>query len=296
MRELSNYIMLGLLHFLGAVPLSRQQMHRWAVAIYYLASLIKRTRKLNRLTMANIKFAFPDWSEERYKKTYRLFWKSQIYAALYESPIISAKKYNHLGKNLQIAPDSKNSLVRWSGLEHIEATRACPVIFTVAHMHSLEIGVIATSCQRPLHYIAKDPKVKFFARVVQRNRDQLDYARRIDGKNLLGISRCLIKGGAVLILGDQYVRTTKPISVQFFNAPIEVQPTISRLVLQAKAKVIPVYVRRGADMRYEIAYQAPLELSDSDHQYNSQLIFTHFEQCIRACPEQYIWNHNRFFR
>ncbi|MCH9663583.1 MAG: hypothetical protein K0U66_08000 [Gammaproteobacteria bacterium] len=296
MRVLSNYFLLGLLHFLGAVPLARQRIQRWTMALYYIAILGKRTRKLNRLTMANIKFAFPDWDDARHQKIYRLFWQSQIYAMLYESPIISAKKYNYLAKSLQRPPDAKNSLVHWTGLEHIESTRASPVIFTVAHMHSLEVGVIATSCQRPLHFISKDPKVKFFARVVQRNRDQIDYAKRIDGKNLLSVNRCLAGGGAVLILGDQYVRANKPISVQFFNAPIEVQPTISRLAWHTKAKVIPVYVRRTADMRYEVACQAPLELSDNDHQYNSQLIFSHFEKCIRACPEQYIWNHNRFFR
>ena len=71
---------------------------------------------------------------------------------------------------------------------------------------------------------------------------------------------------------------------------------MSKLALLTGARVIPVYVHRAADMRDEIAYQPPLELSASDHQYNSQLIFAHFEQCIRAQPEQYIWNHNRFFR
>ena len=46
----------------------------------------------------------------------------------------------------------------------------------------------------------------------------------------------------------------------------------------------------------DIHYQPLLICPPSDHQYNSQLIFTYFEKCIRAQPKQYMGNHNRFFR
>ena len=167
-----------------------------------MAIVLPGVRRLNRRVWTNIHIAFPDWDATRRQKMYRLFWKSQIYTAIFESPIISAPKYAGLISQLKPGVDAKHAIARWQGLEHVEATRDYPVIFTLAHMHSLEIAIIATCALRPVHYMPKDTKDKFIARVIGRNRALINCAGRVNHDDMRGSHRCLSSGGSITAVGD----------------------------------------------------------------------------------------------
>ena len=296
MRNIHNYLILWLLHALGAMPLPRRVVLHLGTVLHYIAALLPGMRRLNALSRDSLAHAFPDWDKARLESAHDAFWRSQACAAIYESPLISRKRYQDLYDRLDPALPAEESIAVWDGLEHIEATRAQPVIFSIGHMHSLEIATIAVSRQRSLLYIAKAPKVKFFAEVVRANRTLAPSGVPLHHRDMIAAHRVLRDGGALVVLGDQFVRPNNPVKVRFFNTDIEVQPTISRLALATGARVIAVYIRRREDFRFDISIKAPLELSADDHQHNSQLVFSHYEDCIRQAPEQYIWNHNRFFR
>ncbi|MCH9663585.1 MAG: hypothetical protein K0U66_08010 [Gammaproteobacteria bacterium] len=87
-------------------------MLHWTIALYGIAVLFSGVRRLIRRVRGYTQLAFPEWSATRRRQICWLFWKSQIYAAIFESPIIRA--HNYAGLISQLTPDEpKHAIARW---------------------------------------------------------------------------------------------------------------------------------------------------------------------------------------
>lgn len=113
-------------------------------------------------------------------------------------------------------------------------------------------------------------------------------------RQILGI---LERGEVVGFVIDQ-ARPGEP-KLPFFGHPAKTNTSFAAIWRRHPAPIIPSYITRRGVSRHAIQFLPPVDLTLTDDVKAD--ILTHSEQfnriveaCVRRCPEQYFWMHNRW--
>lgn len=243
------------------------------------------------IAVENLRFAFPEWSDEERRR-------------------VAHAVYGHFGAVLldilwmaHRTPAEVAALVdEVVGAEHVERALGAGrgVVLVTAHVGNWElhglahghrfgaIGVVA----RPLDNPELDQRLCAF-RV--RGGNTVIYKKRA----LAQVLRLLRENRGIALLIDQNVQESDGIFVQFFNRPAATTTVAAALAVKTGAALLPCRTELRADGRYRLLYDAPLDVAgEGDKQAEiarlTQDLTRVIEGWIRDAPTQWLWIHRRW--
>lgn len=193
-------------------------------------------------------------------------------------------------------------VVRVEGLEHFEAAvrRGKGVFVVTGHLGNWELlgGYLTTKAEgSALAQNLYDPR---FDKLVNWFRsDKLGAQMMIKrGLALRGILEALKKGQFILSLSDQDTGQDG-VFVPFFGKPAWTQSGVARIAQKSGAALVPAFMVRGADGRFELHIEKEIEIPktadwDQDVLEMVRRYTEVIERYVRAYPTQWVWMHERW--
>ncbi len=243
--------------------------------------------RLRKVSLANLRIAFPTHPEEELKHIGFEAFKSMV-SLLFEFLIIPLSKESMLEK-CQLSPSLKKILDRYN---------KSPAIGVSMHLGNWEYGnLYCNAAGYSLCCVVREHK--------SNKLDQLINERRLlTGGDIIfaegsaaGMVRTLRKEGKILItLIDQNIPPRRGgLFVRFFGLPVTVSRAPAAL---ARRLNIPLFIiacvrnRDGYELIGEMVTENASEFN-SDEELTAQII-RQMEAIIRKYPEQYLWMYRRF--
>jgi len=292
MREALEYRLVKLFLWLSKIaPKSfiYASMKMFSLMAYHL---IGRRRKL---TIQNLSMAFPLKSKEEIKLL-----SKQVYVEL--SKTISEILLMFV-ERFDIDAAVRNSQEAKQKLENIVKNSPQGIIVVTAHFSNWELAA---------HFLAKHGLSmlaigrKGNNKLIDTNltlpfRERYGNEAVYKKKAMMGMIRRLKKAGNVGLLIDQKSGSMHSVKVDFFGKPAETTLSIASLKLKFDALVVPMFVVRGEDGRYEMLIHDSVdyvatELEDQEKKLEAMTLkYTKIiEEIIEKYPAQWFWMHNRW--
>ncbi|QGJ72436.1 Lipid A biosynthesis lauroyl acyltransferase [Planctomycetales bacterium 10988] len=270
-----------------ALPLRRC----WDLADWlgYLFFDVLKVRK--RITMENIRAAFPGHTEETYNRLAKQMWQ-HLFLMVIEIAIVPRKlHYNTWRKHLQLA-----NMVDTVKLMLEDR----PVVIITAHFGNFELcnyamgllGYQTYSVARTLD----NPLLNKFLLEFRAGTGQDVIPKKDSYEQIVGV---LQEGATVAFLADQYAGK-RGCPVTFFGRETSGHKAIPLFSLQQDAPMVIGYsIRTGGPLEYEIAISEIADPRDNHSEIQSPLSATQWytsaiERFVRRSPHQYWWLHNRW--
>jgi KDO2-lipid IV(A) lauroyltransferase len=188
------------------------------------------------------------------------------------------------------------------GLEHFEAAvkRGKGVFVVTAHLGNWELlgGYLTTKAEgSALAQNLYDPR---FDKLINWFRSEKLGAQMMikRGLALRGILEALKKGQFILSLCDQDTGQDG-VFVPFFGKPAWTQSGVARIAQKTGAALVPAFVVRGADRRFEVHVEKEIEFPQTKNREQDVMEVVRkytevIESYVRAYPDQWVWMHERW--
>src|SRR5579863_9405220 len=250
MREWLEYAVAWAgIKLLGLLPRS---VARFIGASFASAAYALRT-PLKRAAMFNLHLAFPDWSEEKRKKTLRgmirqVGWMAGEFS---QFPRYTRENLEHV--------------VIVDGFENFDAgrRRGKGVLFLTGHMSAWELSSFAHALYGyPLHFLVRPISNARVDALINKYRC-LSGNRPIDkNKSARAILKVLGEGGTVGILSDHNTSLDEGVFVDFFGIPACTTSGLARVALRTDAAVVPGFLSWDESRRkYRLRFEPAVELA-----------------------------------
>ena len=238
-----------------------------------------------RLAAANIKIAFPDWSEEEVKQCARRHF-TDLMANLLCSFVLVEKPWEEVRKYLDISNFERAT-------ERINGAKS--VLWTINHIGNWELFIFCAMLVRPGRHgvIYRALPNRFIDAHIRRARGStgLEMIERTHG---LAQSTSVLKGGGMLaILVDQHAGD-KGIWTPFFNRLASTTPLPAILAAKTGAELLPVAIITvgPGKWRLEVGEFVPkrgASIEELTYRINQAL-----ELLIIRRPSDWFWVHQRW--
>lgn len=246
-----------------------------------------------RIVRRNLRFAFPQWPEEKVRSVSKDVFKNACITLLEIFQIHFSSSKDILGK-VRIN-DSKNFQ------EAVKKSRG--VIVISAHLGNWEVaGLIPRICfDYSSAYVARELNSKFLDRWLNMARTRFGNVI-IDKKGALPkMVRLLHKGWLVGVLMDQGTNRAEGVECTFFGKKVFTTPVAALLARRYDYSVLPALCERDKDGLLTVHFKPPLRLKKTDNAEadilaNIQMMNDVLEEGIRARPDQWFWFHKRWKR
>ena len=101
------------------------------------------------------------------------------------------------------------------------------------------------------------------------------------------------KNNSIAIMIDQ--RVSEGVSVEFFNKKALTTTIPAQFVKKFGAKIVPIYIERTKENKFNITINEPLSFQNSDDINKITISLNQvLENMIKKNPEQWIWTHDRW--
>jgi KDO2-lipid IV(A) lauroyltransferase len=249
-----------------------------------LAMVLYRLDKKHRMrTQANLRLAFPEWSDEKVHETalevYRHF--GRVTADFMRTPLRT--------------PEEANSaeVVGIENLEHAHALGKGVMIITAHYGNWERFAHWFTVNGYTLNVVARDANQGLVTEKVNALRTQAGAAVLSRGNAARAILGKLKSGDLVGILNDQ---NNGDCFVPFFGKPCGTALGPAVLHLRTGAPLIPSYFTRLGPGKYQAEFHPPVlgEDFDKDEIRITARLNEILESVIRRHPEQWLWLHDRW--
>lgn len=247
----------------------------------------------SRVGRKNLKFAFPEKTEEE---------REAILTRMWEHFGRSLVEYVHVDQTFDYDPaDPEAGRVIVSGAEHFERLRdnGGPAIIFTAHLANWEmLGVCAARFGLDVAALFRPPANRFMADMLFKVRSG-NMGRLIpSGRGAsLELASTLDKGKIVSMLIDQ--RFHGGVAVPFFGRPADTNPLLAKLARQFDCPVHGARAVRLPDGRLRLEITDEIKLPrDSDGQIDVErgmaAVQRIVEGWVRENPDQWMWVHRRW--
>lgn len=173
------------------------------------------------------------------------------------------------------------------------------VLFVTAHLGNWELTGTAISFVKPLVAVARRMDNPLFRGLMRRRnpRRAMEIVEK-HATDRMSLLRALRAGKGLALLVDQHA-ASNGVRVPFFGRPASTVTSPARLHLATRCPIVYGYGFRLAPMHHRIRYSAPLSYEPTGDRDADVLRITadlnrRLEDCIRQCPEQYLWSHRRW--
>jgi len=260
--------------------------HRIGAAIGWLAWTAHT--KLRTITLINLSLCFPDWSEEE---------KARIgKASLIETGKTLTESF-WLWRRPNKDVFERLHIVEGEHLLRAAQASSLGLIVATPHMGSWESCCLPLSTEEPLTFFYKPPRMKAMEKIIVEGRQHLGGSgTKLDASGIKLVLKKLRQGHTVGILPDQEPDLENGHFAPFFSEPANTMTLLAKFANKTKSQVLFCYSKRlpkGAG--WQIHYLPPADnVDDQDKTRATTALNNSVEQCVLACPEQYMWNYKRF--
>lgn len=292
MRFYSEYYAIKVFLFLTSfIPVGATYTLCKSIA-HLLFKLDKRRRKL---TLSNLKLAFPEKSEQE---------REQLAQKAYESVAITLAEtllmYNERF-DIDAAITNKDDILKQ--LEHHLKNNPRGTILPTGHFSNWELlAQFVAKNGYPFKNIARRGNNHLVdEHIIQAFRGRYGNNHIYKKNAIVSLVKTLKEGGIVSMMFDQKIEDAHSVSTIFFNHPVRTLSTIAQLKLKFSPDVFPTFIARLPDGKYKIVmYEtvndspAKNEITEETTTEMTQRYNNVLEELIREYPEQWFWMHNRW--
>lgn len=281
---MKHKLFISLLWFTSKLPLRVTHIFGHLVG-YFIYIFPNKIRKVSKINIDN---CFPSQSE-----AYRT-------GLLKDSLIELGKATLELGPMWLWPTDRLLSLVR--EIHGIEKLEAClndgrGLFAATPHLGAWELCGIVGSSRYPFTAMYRPPRIAELEPLIIQARERagaklVDFGR----KGLVEMLNSLNRAEVVGILPDQEPRDSGGVFAPFFGVPAYTMTLISKMARRTNAAVFFAYMQRlprGRGYRL-IIHQAAPDIASEDELLAATALNQSIEECVRDCPEQYVWSYRRF--
>jgi len=222
---------------------------------------------------------------------------------------ILAKMFRHLGKSafemLLVdtfkAEQDLEKYFEFHGVEHLRDAYALDrgVLILSGHIGFWEVGTFFLGALGfPADFVAKQMRNPYIGRHFEKLREA-GGGRVIDARQgARKIVRSLAEKRGVCILLDQHTSPKTSVKVDFFGRPAYTTPIITQIAMKYDVPIVPVFVYRTEDDRYQVYVEPALRLPNDPRPETiveqTALLTAHIEAAVRKSPHQWFWVHRRW--
>jgi KDO2-lipid IV(A) lauroyltransferase len=266
-------------------PLARAVAAAMARILYDLSPRLRKTAE------ANLRIAFPEWSESQ---------RNAVIHAMVRNLGWMAAEFARFPK---YSKENIDQLVLLDGNENFleGQRRGKGVLFLTGHIGAWELSSFAHAVYGyPLHYMARPLDNKRIDDLVNGYRCLSGNRPIFKNESARVMLKVLKDAGTVGILADQNTMPEEAVFVDFFGTKASTSTGIARVALHTDAAVVPGYAVWDANIqKYRLRFEPPVELirtgdTERDVLENTQKFTKVIEDIIRKYPEQWVWVHGRW--
>ncbi len=288
MKEWIEYVAVwAILKGLGVLPrpLARSIAAGVVRVFYALLPRLKKTAE------ANLRIAFPEWSEAQSKAVVRgmlrnFGWMTAEFARF--------PKYSKENIEQIVALDGHENFLEGQ-------RRGKGVLYLTGHIGAWELSSFAHALYGfPLHYMARridNPRIDGLVNGYRCMSGNRPIFKNESARVMLKV---LKEAATIGILADQNTMPQEGAFVDFFGKMASTTTGIARMALHTDAAVVPGYaIWDEASGKYRLRFEPPVELirtgdTERDVFENTQKFTRVIEEIIRKYPEQWVWVHGRW--
>jgi len=245
-----------------------------------------------RITLQNLKIAFPQLNLSSYKK-------------------ISLRVFESLGRNAvdavrlpKMSWEEIQKLVKVEGIEHLEKAYSLGkgVIGVTGHISNFELlaayvslrGYKLSAIGRELY----DPRLND---LLIKNRQKMGVQNIYSTAGVKDVIRVLNSGRMIGVLIDQDTSRVKGVYVDFFGKKARTPVGPAVLALKFNVPIVPMAIIQTEEENYKIMIQEEIKplvgkTKEENIYYLTQKCTEFLEQVIRDYPDQWVWMHKRWLR
>lgn len=276
---------IGLINLTYGWPAARRA--RWAHYTGAVLWCVVGARR--RVTLANLRACFPQWTPEQQHRVAR-----QCFTNVARSVLDHAVLWQ--GSRTEV-----EALVRVEGAQHLLPPAPRPLIMVAPHFVGLDAGGLrVNTLVRGVSIYARQSNAvwnDWLLRARRRFNDPVLLARGSQGKGqneLRATLRALQQGLPLYYLPDMDNGPQASIFVPFFGVNAATVPMVSRLARMTGAKVI-MAVTEMTDSGYTLHLTAPWEdFPGASIEEDTARMNQEIERWVERFPAQYLWTHRRF--
>lgn len=256
------------------------RMAKWTFVI------VKKERKK---TIANIKIAYPDKSDEEARQFAR-----NVFVNL-------GKNYADLTKGLSIkSKEQFRKTVIIKGEEHFQKAfeKGKGVIALNCHLGAFELAGTYSGLHYPTVGVGAKLKNEALDKLLVENRTSrgIDFSHR--GEGTIKMLRSLKQGKVLMMLIDQDTDKVKNVFVDFYGKKAATPIGAALLAQKTGASVVPMAMSmQDGKQVLTIDPEIPVLVTgneEADIKTNTQNFTSASEKFIKAYPEQWVWVHERW--
>lgn len=242
--------------------------------------------KRRRIAEINLRLCFPDLDDDEIDRLVREHFESTGMSMI------------ETGLAWFISDERARRLVHLTGTENAlkELEQGHAVILLSGHFPGSEIvGIEALQYLPQMAAMYRPTNNEFADQILRRSRGRsLAYLIPKDG--LRDMLRLLKKGVPVWYASDQAYDRKGSALVSFFGVPAMTNCALTQIARVSKAKVLPYFPARRADLSgYDAAILPALENFPTDDEVaDAERVHRVLEDHIRKAPAEYYWLHRRF--
>ena len=238
----------------------------------------------------NLRQAFPERSDQQIRQDVR---------AVFQHLGISAVEL--LRGDLFHGQEDVDRYFSINGWEHLEEAYGLHrgVLVITGHIGYWECGIfLAPHFGFPLDVVARQVKNPWVDRFITRVRETYGGQVLNSRKGARRILRSLAEGRGVAVLMDQHTSRKEAVPVTFFGRQAWATPIITKIAMRQQIPILPIYIWRTPDFRYEMRIEPLIILKDEPGEEairrNTQMLTDNIEQAVRHNPIQWFWVHRRW--
>jgi Kdo2-lipid IVA lauroyltransferase/acyltransferase len=243
-----------------------------------------------KIALANIKKAFPDWSDAKVWTTCRKNFENYGcgFIELLLLPVLDDKL--------------ASKLLIFEGREYIEqAEEAGKGFFLLSlHMGNWELmSASRTVLGINLSIISKKMKASVINEVWVKMRVANGVKIISEEKSTFDILRTIRRNEGIGFILDQFLGPPVGCKVKFFGHETGAPAGLALFVDRTRAPVLPVYNIRQGDGRIKVIVEKPVPFMeqgsiDKNISFMTQVYTSKIEDIVRKYPEQWLWLHRRW--
>lgn len=201
-----------------------------------------------------------------------------------------------------LTPETLDTYIEFDAPPETRAMMADPtqgILFVTPHLGNWEITGSALSLMKPLVAVARKMDNPLFRGLMRRRnpRRAMEIVEK-HASDRMSLLRALKSGKGLALLVDQHA-ASNGVKVPFFGIPASTVTSPARLHLATRCPIVFGYGRRMSPMHHRIKASAPVFYEPTGDREADILRITadlneKLADCIRECPEQYLWSHRRW--